>query len=72
MYRVRELEFMLDKKLLEILACPLCKGDLYYEKIDKELICLVDSLAFPVKDEVPVMLVDSARKISTSESKKYQ
>jgi uncharacterized protein YbaR (Trm112 family) len=63
---------MLDKKLLEILACPHCKGDLYYEKINKELVCLVDSLAFPIKEGVPVMLVDSARKISTSEREKYQ
>ena len=63
---------MLDKKLLEILACPLCKGDLYYEKINKELVCLVDSLAFPIKEEVPVMLIDSARKISTSDREKYQ
>ena len=54
---------MLDKKLLEILACPICKGDLRYENGKQELICLLDKLAFPIKDDVPVMLTDEARSV---------
>lgn len=51
-----------DKKLLAILVCPLCKGDLDYEKDAEELICNSDRLAFPVKDDIPVMLVSEARR----------
>ena len=53
---------MLDKKLLEILVCPICKKDLIYDKDRKELICLSDLLAFPVKDGIPVMLEGEVRK----------
>ena len=63
---------MLDKKLLEILVCPICKKDLIYDKDRKELICLSDLLAFPVKDGIPVMLEDEAREISISEREKYE
>ena len=63
---------MLDKKLLEILVCPICKKDLIYDKDRKELICLSDLLAFPVKDGIPVMLEDEAREVSFSEREKYQ
>ena len=63
---------MLDKKLLEILVCPICKKDLVYDKNRKELICLSDLLAFPVKDGIPVMLEDEAREVSISEREKYQ
>lgn len=62
---------MLDQKLLTILACPVCKGELHYDKTAKELICLVDSLAFPVKDDVPVMLSNEARVLSLEEREKY-
>ncbi len=63
---------MLDKKLLEILVCPICKKDLIYDKNRKELICLSDLLAFPVKEGIPVMLEDEARKINISDREKYQ
>lgn len=63
---------MLDSKLLEILACPICKGDLRYEKDQQELICLPDKLAFPVRDGVPVMLADDARHISLDEEERYR
>ena len=63
---------MLDKKLLEILVCPICKKDLIYDKSRKELICLSDLLAFPVKDGIPVMLEGEAREINISERGKYQ
>lgn len=63
---------MLDKKLLEILACPICKGDLRYEKDKQELICLPDKLAFPVRDGVPVMLAADARHIVLDEEEGYR
>ena len=63
---------MLDKKLLEILVCPICKKDLIYDKDRKELICPSDLMAFPVKDGIPVMLEGEAREISISEREKYQ
>ncbi|MCP3849317.1 MAG: Trm112 family protein [Gammaproteobacteria bacterium] len=53
----------MDKKLLEILACPVCKGELDYDKAANELICNKDKLAFPVRDDIPVMLESEARSI---------
>ena len=53
----------MDKKLLEILVCPLCKGKLKYDKTADELICRADRLAFPVREGIPVMLEDEARQI---------
>jgi uncharacterized protein YbaR (Trm112 family) len=57
----------MDKKLLDILACPLCKGPLEYREPDRELICRGDRLAFPVRDGVPVMLEEEAREVSLDE-----
>ncbi|RRJ84684.1 Trm112 family protein [Aestuariirhabdus litorea] len=57
----------MDKKLLEILACPLCKSDLKYDKQKQELICKNDALAFPVRDGIPVMLENEARTLSSEE-----
>ena len=53
--------------LLEILACPLCKGKLDYRKESNELICRADRLAFAVRDDVPVMLVEEARTLKSEE-----
>ncbi len=53
----------MDKKLLEILVCPLCKGPLKYNREAEELICKVDRLAFPIRDGIPVMLENEARKL---------
>jgi uncharacterized protein YbaR (Trm112 family) len=50
-----------DRKLLDILVCPLCKGPLVHDTTAGELICRVDRLAFPIVDDIPVMLVDEAR-----------
>ncbi len=58
---------MMDKKLLEILACPLCKSDLQYNKEKQELLCKNDALAFPVRDGIPVMLENEARTLTTDE-----
>lgn len=57
----------MDKKLLDILACPVCKGPLVYQKDNKELICKVDRLAFPVRNDIPVMLEDEARQLPADE-----
>lgn len=57
----------MDTKLLDILACPVCKGPLIYRKAEQELICKVDRLAFPVKDGIPVMLEDEARQLPAEE-----
>ena len=54
----------MDKKTLEILVCPECKGKLGYSKKDNELICHHDQLAFPIRDDIPVMLIDEARKLN--------
>jgi uncharacterized protein YbaR (Trm112 family) len=56
-----------DKKLLDILACPLCKGPLVYRKEQQELVCKADRLAFPVRDDIPVMLEEEARKLPADE-----
>jgi uncharacterized protein YbaR (Trm112 family) len=56
-----------DKKLLEILACPVCKGPLVYREKSGELICRVDRLAYPIKDDIPVMLEEEARRLDAEE-----
>lgn len=58
---------MMDSKLLEIIACPVCKGDLHYDKAKQELICRPDHLAYPIRDGIPVMLEDEARTLSAEE-----
>ena len=57
----------MDKKLLTILACPLCKGDLNYDKEKQELICKADGVAYPVREGIPVMLETEARTLTTDE-----
>jgi uncharacterized protein YbaR (Trm112 family) len=53
----------MDPKLLEILVCPLCKGPLAWRKDALELVCKADRLAFPVRDDIPVMLEEEAREL---------
>ena len=57
----------MDKKLLDILVCPLCKGPLVYRKAEQELICKADRLSFPIRDEIPVMRIDEARGLTEAE-----
>jgi len=54
-----------DKRILQVLVCPLCKGKLLLKQ--HELICRFDRLAYPIKDGIPVMLEESARSISLEE-----
>ena len=57
----------MDARLLEILVCPICKGPLVYRRGEGELICKADRLAYPIRDEIPVMLEDEARRLDPSE-----
>ena len=57
----------MDKKLLDILVCPVCKGPLVYKKEAMELICKADRLAFPIRDGIPVMLEEEARVLPADE-----
>lgn len=57
----------MDARLLEILVCPLCKGPLVFRKAEGELVCKADRLAYPIRDGIPVMLEDDARKMDPLE-----
>ena len=57
----------MDAKLLDILVCPLCKGPLVYKKTEQELICKPCRLAYPIKDDIPVMLDEEARRLPPEE-----
>jgi len=57
----------MNRKLLDILVCPLCKGRLAYEPGAGELVCRACRLAYPVRDGIPVMLEDEARALSVEE-----
>ncbi|MBK1889489.1 Trm112 family protein [Undibacterium sp. 14-3-2] len=57
----------MEARLLDILVCPVCKGHLVYNKAAQELICYADKLAFPVRDDIPVMWTDQARTLTQEE-----
>jgi hypothetical protein len=57
----------MDKRLLSILVCPLCKSGLRLDEQRHELICHIDKLAYPIRDGIPVMLVDEARTLTPEE-----
>ena len=59
----------MDRKLLDILVCPLCKGPLVYLKDKQELVCKGDRLAYPIQDNIPVML-EQARTLAAEEEVK--
>ena len=61
-----------NKKLLDILVCPVTKGPLIYRKDEQELISLSARLAYPIRDGIPVMLEDQARQISQEEYEQYR
>jgi len=58
----------MDRRLLDILVCPMCKGKLVYRRREQEFVCTADRLAFPIRDGIPVMLEDEARSISLEEA----
>jgi uncharacterized protein YbaR (Trm112 family) len=57
----------MDPRLLEILACPICKGTLKYHRDAQVLVCRLDRLAYPIRDDVPVMLEEEARQLSVDD-----
>ncbi len=57
----------MDTKLLDILVCPVCKGPLQFRKSEQELICSPCRLAYPIRDDIPVMLEEEARKLPAEE-----
>ena len=58
----------MDSRLLEILVCPICKGPLDHRKSAHELVCRPCRLAYPIRDDIPVMLEDEARKLTAEEA----
>jgi uncharacterized protein len=58
--------------LTEILACPLCKGKLKYDQASQQLICTLDRLAYPVRDNIPVLIADEARKLTLEEVEQWR
>lgn len=61
----------MDKKLLDILVCPVTKGALIYDKKKNELISKSAKLAYPITDDIPVMLEQEARELSEDELAQY-
>jgi len=57
----------MDARLLDILVCPICKGPLVYRAAQAELVCKADRLGFPIRDDIPVMLEEEARKLPPDE-----
>lgn len=57
----------MDRRLLEILVCPLCKGPLLHRPLRHELVCSPCRLAFPIRDDIPVMLEQEARRLDDTE-----
>jgi len=57
----------MDSRLLEILACPICKGPLRYQRDAQVLVCRLDRLAYPLRDDVPVMLEEEARQLGADD-----
>ncbi len=57
----------MDNKALDLMVCPLCKGELLFYRQDNELVCRFDRLAFPIEDGVPKMLVEEARELPADE-----
>ncbi len=62
----------MNQKLLQILVCPVTKGSLIYNKAANELISKSARLAYPIRDGIPVMLEDEARKLTDKELTEYE
>ena len=62
----------MDKKLLEILVCPVTKGPLVYDKSKQELISVAARLAYPIRDDIPIMLESDARVLTPEEAEYYR
>jgi len=64
---VTESDTLIDPKLLEILVCPVSKGPLIFDRQKQELISKMAGLAYPIRDGIPIMLVDEARPLEGDE-----
>jgi len=62
----------LKAALTEILACPLCKSKLKYDQAGQQLICTFDRLAYPIRDNIPVLLADEARELTLEETEQWR
>ena len=62
----------MDTKLLEILVCPVSKAPLEWDKEANELVCRASGLAYPIRDDIPVMLESEARELSIEEKEHYR
>ena len=58
----------MDARLLDILVCPICKAGLDYRKADAELVCKPCKIAFPIRDDIPIMLESEARVLPAEEA----
>jgi len=58
----------MEARLLDVLVCPLCKGPLQYDKAAQELICKADKLAYPIRDDIPIMWAEQARSLNAPEN----
>jgi uncharacterized protein YbaR (Trm112 family) len=61
----------MDHSVLSVLVCPICKSKLHYDKENQFLVCKADKLAYLIKGNIPVMLVEEAKKLTLEEVKKY-
>lgn len=61
-----------DKQLLDIVACPVCKGKLTYHADSAELLCGFDRLAYPIRDNIPVLLENEARQLTSEQLQAYK
>jgi hypothetical protein len=61
------MEMWMDKRLLEILVCPVTKGPLIYDRAKQELVSRSARLAYPIRDDIPIMLEEEARELSDEE-----
>lgn len=62
----------MDKKLLKLLVCPVTKSPLQYDRDNQELISVASGLAYPIRDDIPVMLENEARTLSEEEKERWR
>lgn len=62
----------MNKKLLEILACPVCKAPLDYFDSQSALVCRAERLSFPVRDDIPLLLADEAQQLSSEQLEEWE
>ncbi|MDR0529409.1 MAG: Trm112 family protein [Zoogloeaceae bacterium] len=57
----------MDAKLLDILVCPVCKGQVHYNKTEREIVCRACKLVYPIRDDIPILLEEEARELTQEE-----